>query len=82
MFVIGFSNHVNTSGSLGFVTFLSKDHGMILQWAMFYVMLYALFFCSRALNAYAFLHVPHKKRLNSLPLFWYTAYPIMIVAYF
>ena len=82
MFVIGFSCHVNTSIGLGFVTFLAKYHGMIVQWQMFYTMLRALFFCSRALNAYAGLLIPHKTRLYYLPIFWYTSYPLMILSYF
>ena len=49
---------------------------------MFYVMLRALFFCSRALNAYFLLIIPHKERLSYLIFFWYTAYPLLIVSYF
>ena len=48
---------------------------------MFYVMLRALFFCSRALNAYYLLVIPHAERLTYLVFFWYTAYPLLIVSY-
>ena len=48
---------------------------------MFYVMLRALFFCSRALNAYYLLVIPHVERLTYLVFFWYTAYPLLIVSY-
>ena len=82
MFVIGFSCHVNTSVALGFTAYLAKDHGLIARWGLFSVMLRALFFCSRALNAYFLLVMPHRERLSFMIFFWYTAYPLLIVAYF
>ena len=82
MFVIGFSNHVNTSIALGIASVLAQEHGMILEWLSFYACLRALFFVSRALNAYMFLTIPHLTRLRYLPIFWYISYPVVVVAYF
>ena len=44
-------------------------------------MLWALFFLSRSLNAYAGLATNHKERLEYLPILWYTSYPLVIAAY-
>ena len=82
MFVIGFSNHVNTSIALGIASVLAQVHGLLSDWALFYVTLRALAFCSRALNGYAFLHITHKDRLAYLPIFWYISYPLVVIAYY